>query len=120
MGSRRQMQVAEMIKRHFSIVLQQEGHYIYDTDVLVSVTNVVMSPDLGLAKIYVSIFNTENKTAVMQLINESKHRLKNQLTQRVRKHVRRIPDIDIYIDDTLDEMYKLNQLFDGINTDENN
>ena len=100
------------------MVMQQEGRYIYDSAILVSVTNVIMSPDLGLAKIYLSVFNTENKGAVMLQINESKHRLKQQLTQRIRKHVRRIPDIDMYIDDTLDEMYKLNALFNDIKKDE--
>ena len=115
MESKRQLQVGETIKRDFSMVLQQEGAYIYGNDVLVSVTAVKMSPDLGIAKIYISIFNTINKQEVLILLNESLHRLKKSLYQRIRKRVRRVPQIDLYIDDTLDEMDHLNRLFDEIN-----
>ena len=115
MESRRQLQTGELIKRHFSTVVRDQGSYIYGSEVLVSVTRVIMSPDLGLAKIYVSVFNTEDKNAVLLLLNGEKVRLKKQLTQRIRKHVRRIPRVDIYLDDTLDEMYKLNNVFDNLN-----
>ncbi len=114
MESRRQLQTGELIKRHFSIVMREEGSYIYGSEVLVSVTRVMMSPDLGLAKIYVSVFNTENKSAVILLLNEEKVRLKQQFTQRIRKHVRRIPRIDIYLDDTLDEMDKIDELLNSL------
>jgi ribosome-binding factor A len=94
--------------------MREEGSYIYGSEVLVSVTRVMMSPDLGLAKIYVSVFNTENKSAVILLLNEEKVRLKQQFTQRIRKHVRRIPRIDIYLDDTLDEMDKIDELLNSL------
>ena len=48
-------------------------------------------------------------------MEENRHRLKQSLAHRIRRHVRRIPEIDVYIDDTLDEMYKLNKMFDKIN-----
>ena len=108
------MQTGELIKRHFSIVMREQGSYIYGSQVLVSVTRVIMSPDLGLAKIYVSVFNTEDKNAIILLLNTEKVRLKQQLTQRIRKHVRRIPRIDIYLDDTLDEMYKIDELLNSL------
>lgn len=117
METRRQLQVSELIKRHFSVVMQQEGSYIHGSSVLVSVTNVMMTPDLGMAKIYLSVFNTENKGAVIQMISESKHRLKQLLAGRIRKLVRRIPEIDFYIDDTIDEMYKVEKLFDNLDED---
>lgn len=115
MQSKRQLQAAETIKRHFSVVLQQEGSYIYGHEVMVSVTNVIMSPDLGIAKIYLSIYNTINKQEVLILLNDSMHRLRNSLNQRIRKKVRRVPEIQFFIDDTLDEMEKLNNLFNKLN-----
>lgn len=114
MESRRQLQTGELIKRHFSTVVREQGSYIYGSEVLVSVTRVIMSPDLGLAKIYVSVFNTEDKNAVLLLLNGEKVRLKKQLTQRIRKHVRRIPRVDIYLDDTLDEMYRIDELLNSL------
>ena len=114
METKRQLQVGELIKRNFSLVMMQEGRYIYGDEALVTVTNVRMSSDLGLAKIYVSIFNTENKQAVILQLQQEITRLRQILAQRIRKHVRRIPNIDIYEDETLDEMYKLNSLFDKL------
>jgi len=113
MASKRQKQVEAMIKRNFSMVLQGEGSYIYD-DALVTVTNVIVSPDFGLAKIYLSVYNTQNKQAVLLKMEDQRHRLKQQFSIRVRKHMRRIPEIDFYLDDTLDEMYRLNALFDRL------
>lgn len=113
MESIRQRQVGELIKRHFSSVLQQEGRYIYE-DALVTVTNVKMSPDLMLAKIYVSVYNTMNKQGVVLEMQEHIHRLRQSLSQRIRKHVRRIPQLEIFLDDTLDEMYRLNSIFDRL------
>lgn len=114
MESRRQLQTGELIKRHFSTVIREQGSYIYGSQVLVSVTRVIMSPDLGLAKIYVSVFNTDDKNAIILLLNTEKIRLKQHLTQRIRKHVRRIPRVDIYLDDTLDEMYKIDELLNSL------
>jgi len=113
MASKRQLQVAELIKRNFGIVLQQEGSYIYQ-GAFVTVTQVQTTPDLSLCKIYLSIYNTPDKEKVLMAIEENLHPLKQELVRRIRKHVRRIPDIAVYMDDTLDEMYKLNQLFDQI------
>lgn len=110
MASIRQNQVAELIRRHFSILLQDQGRYIYE-DALVTVTNVKMSPDLTLAKIYLSVYNTENKQAVLLELAEHQNALRQGLAQRIRQHIRRAPDIDLYLDETLDEMEKVNSLF---------
>jgi ribosome-binding factor A len=113
MESKRQLQVAELIKRNFSLVLQQEGNYIYE-DALVTVTNVKVTPDLSLAKIYLSVYNTDNKQAVLLKLEDQHHRLKQVFSQRIRKQIRRIPEFAMYIDETLDEMYRLDALFDRL------
>jgi len=114
MESKRQKQLAELVKRNFGILLQQEGGLIYGNDVLVTVTSVKMSPDMSIAKIYLSVYNTENKQAVILKMEDSYYHLKQSFVQRVRRHMRRIPDLQFYIDDTLDEMYRLNALFDKL------
>jgi ribosome-binding factor A len=113
MDSKRQLQVGELIKRNFSSVLQEQGRYIYG-NVLVSVTQVKTSPDLSLAKIYVSVYGIENKDSVVEALYEHHSQLKAELVKRIKKHVRRIPEIDFYLDDTLDEMYKINELLANI------
>ncbi|MFK7807144.1 MAG: ribosome-binding factor A [Saprospiraceae bacterium] len=117
MESKRQKQVAEVIRRNFGIVLQQEGSYIYGPEALVTVTTVKITPDQSMAKIYLSVYNTEDKMGVISMMHDQVNRLRNSLAYRIKKHVRRIPTINLYLDDTLDEMYKLNSLFDKL--DEN-
>ena len=110
MQNKRQLQVAEILKRNFSYVLQQEGQLIYE-DALVTVTNVVVTPDLSLAKIYLSVYNTDNKQAVLLKLEDQHHRLKQVFHHRIRKQVRRSPSFALYLDETLDEMYRLDALF---------
>lgn len=118
MESKRQRQIAEMIKRNFSIVLQQEGSYIYGAEPLVTVTEVHPTPDLSLCKIYVSIWNTDNKQAVIMQMNEEHQRLKSALAYRIKKQMRRIPSISFFIDETLDEMTRVESLFERLYDDE--
>lgn len=113
----RQKQVGEIVKRNISIVLQQEGSYIYES-AFVTVTGVKMSPDLSLAKIYLSVYNTESKQEVILALEGQNQPLRQSLAHRIRKHVRKIPEINFYLDDTLDEMDKLNALFNKLH-DEN-
>jgi len=113
MASKRQEQIAELIKRNFGVVLQQEGSYIYG-GAFVTVTQVQVTPDLSQAKLYVSVFNAEDKQIVLTMLERETRKLKQALAHRIKRHVRRIPDIAIYLDDTLDEMYKLNELFDNL------
>jgi ribosome-binding factor A len=117
MDTIKQKQISELVKRNFSIVLQDEGTNIYGAKPLVTVTNVKVTPDLGQAKIYLSVYNTENKQEVLLEMEEEKNRLKQALGYRLRKLVRRIPDIDFYLDDTLDEMFRIDQLFGRLRAD---
>jgi ribosome-binding factor A len=118
MASVRQKQVEELIKRNFGIVLQNEGSYIYGPEPLVTVTQVKISPDFGQAKIYLSVYNTETKQQVILEMEEYNSRLRQALAGRIRKHVRRIPQVDFFLDDTLDEMYRLGDLFNRLHKDE--
>ncbi len=117
MAEIRQKQVGEMIKRHFSLLLQQEGSYIYGTEAFVTVTNVKMTPDFNTAKIYLSIFNTENKQEVILEMENSYSRLKQALVHRIGKQMRRMPELQFYIDDTLDEMFRVDTLFQRLEAD---
>lgn len=111
METKRQKQVGEIVRRNIGIVLQQEGSYIYGASTLVTVTAVKMSPDFNLAKIYLSVYNRENKNAVIAELDANIRRLRQSLAHRIKRHVRRIPEIQFYMDETLDEMYRLSSLF---------
>jgi ribosome-binding factor A len=115
MDSKRQAQVGELIKRSFAPVFQEHGIYIYG-QALVSVTSVKVTPDLAMAKVYLSVFNAADKDEVLRKINNHTHVLKQALAGRIKNQIRRIPQIHFYIDETIEEMYKVNALFDEIKT----
>ncbi len=119
MESIRQKQIAELIRRNFSTVLSEEGKYIYGQKVLVTVTTVKMSSDLQLAKIYLSIYYTENKQEPILELEEQYHRLKQSLYSKIKKQMRVMPEFKLYLDDTLDEVYKMDDLFKKINQQSN-
>jgi len=117
MESKRQKQVGEVVRRNFSMVLQNEGGYIYGTQPMVTVTSVKLSPDMGIAKIYVSVYNVEDKQSVVLQLEASNQKLRQSLANRVKRHMRRVPELNFYLDDTLDEMYRLNGLFNRLGKD---
>ncbi|HRO07431.1 MAG TPA: 30S ribosome-binding factor RbfA [Saprospiraceae bacterium] len=113
MDSKRQLQIGELIKRSFAPILQEHGRYIYG-DAFVSVTTVKVAPDLSQAKIYVSIFNTNDKEGVLKSISNHTHLLKQALVQRIKSQVRRIPVVHFYSDETIDEMFKIDAMFENV------
>ena len=115
--NKRQQQMSELVRREFSVVLRELGSYIYGAEIMVTVTQVKVTADFGLAKIYLSIFNTENKQAVLLLMERETSRLKAGLAARIRKKVRRMPHVAFYIDETLDEMYRVSDLFERLEKD---
>lgn len=96
-----------------------EGSFIYGSEPLVTVTNVRMSSDLGIAYIYVSVYNAPYKQEIVKELWENLAYLRGQLGRRIRKQVRRIPMIKFFIDDTLDEVDHIDQLFARINSEKN-
>ena len=110
METKRQKQVAELVKRNFSQVLQFETSNICGPGILVTVTHIKMSPDLVNASVYLSIFGTENKQAPVLMLNEELQSLRSKLAQRIKQQVRIIPHLTLYLDDTLDEMFRINDM----------
>ena len=116
METKRQKQINELIRRQFSMVLQDEGSYIYER-ALVTVTRVVVSPDLQSAKVYLSVFNTENKLEVMQSMEENIFRLRHSLASKVGKQLRKVPELKFFLDDSLDEFFKMDLLLAKLRAD---
>ncbi len=113
METKRQKQISELIRRAFSMVLMEEGTYIFDK-ALVTVTSVVVSPDMQSAKIYLSVFNTDNKQEVMAAVQENNHRLRLSLSNKVGKQVRRIPELQFYLDESLDEFFRMDKVLSDL------
>lgn len=109
-----------MIQREFSTVLQDCGYSIYGSEAMVTVTNVRMSADMGIAYIYLSVFNVLYKQEVIKEMWENLSLLRGELGKRIRKQVRTIPLLKFFIDDTLDEAEHIDRLFSELNMRTNN
>ncbi len=114
MKSIRQKQVAELVRRSLSNQLLAEGPYIYGREVLVTVTHVVMTPDMLIAKVYLSVWNTENKQEILLQIEDAMPRIKQVFAAAIGRQLRRTPDLQFFLDDTVDEMYRVNALLDKV------
>lgn len=88
--SKRQSQVAELLRRHISLVLQESGIYIFGAQPLVTVTHVIVTADMALAKIYLSIYNAEQPQIIMDAIQHALPEIKQNFYKRIKSHMRRM------------------------------
>ena len=82
---------------------------------MVSISKVVMTPDLLEARVYLSLFQVKDPSVLMREIKEKSWDFRKQLGARVRNQLRRVPELHFFTDDTLDYVYKMEDLFKKIN-----
>jgi ribosome-binding factor A len=120
MESIRQKQVGELLRRYFSMILTEEGSLIYGRGKLVTVTGVKMTPDLLIAKVYISVYGTENKQEVILELEENNAHLRQALLAKIGRQMRRMPQLEFFLDDTIDEMYRVEALLKRVNDEDKN
>lgn len=118
MESIRQKQVGEVIRRYFGMILSEGGSNIYGRGKLVTVTDVKMTPDLLVAKIYVSVYGAEDKQEVILLMEEAHTQLRTSLAAKIGRQMRRMPDIEFFLDETVDEMYRVDDLLNRVSEED--
>lgn len=114
---KRQKQIGSLIQQELSTIFQHQGLNIIN-GALVSISTVRMTPDLLEARIYLSIFKAEDIEAVMEKIKDKQGEVKRQLGNKLRHQLRRIPVLAFYLDDTLDHVFKMEELFKKIQEDD--
>jgi ribosome-binding factor A len=113
MESIRQKQVAKIIQVALSEVFMFEAREILD-GAMVSVTSVRMAPDLLQGRVYLSIYNTAKPDEILAYIRHNERELRKLLGTKIRNKVRRIPELSYFRDDTMDEVVKLEGIFNEI------
>ena len=101
MASIRQEKVSNLIKQELSIIFQRESRTIC-LGALVSVTIVRVTPDLSLARVYLSIFGHKDSKAVYKNIEANTKLIKKGLSLKVSQQLRKIPELVFFVDDSLD------------------
>lgn len=100
----------------FSEILTREGKGIYGK-AFVTITNAKVTPDMSEARFYLSVFNTEQKEEVIEAIKAHEFELKRALSEKLRHHLRKIPELQFFLDDTLDQAYRMEELFKKIHSE---
>ena len=114
MPSYRKNKVSGLIKDELSLIFL---HKFHDPQFgIVTVTNVKVSPDIRHARVYLSVYDKEKRPELLEKVNEIKGWIRSQLAGRVQ--LRFVPELDFYIDDTLDYVEKMEYLFKKIHSDD--
>jgi len=110
---RRQKQVATVIEKELNDIFQRMGLNMMQGG-MVSISSVKLTPDLYEARVYLSFFKVADVEAAMKTINEKSREIKKMLTTQIRHQLRTMPVLQFFVDDTLEYVDKIEQLFKDI------
>ena len=109
MASIRQEKIAGVIQKELSFIFQKEARTIC-MGAMVSVTIVRVAPDMGTAKVYLSIFGAKENEEVLQNIQDATRQIRHLLAQIVKNQLRRTPELTFFLDDSYDYARKIDEL----------
>lgn len=107
--STRQLKVAREIQKDMAEIIRGKGMAAYG-GAMVTVSEVRVSPDLSLAKVYVSIFPSAKQHDVMDRLEAESRMLRGELGRQVGKQLRIVPDLVFYLDTSIDYAEHIDEL----------
>lgn len=113
MESKRQQKFAKLLQKELAEVFQRECSHLFP-GVYVSVSVVRVSPDLGVAKVYLSMLVGTNAKDLLQEIKLNTKTIRHLLAQRIKNQVRVIPELIFFLDNTAEYAANMEQLFSGL------
>lgn len=108
METTRQNKIARLIQKELSDIFLKQAKSI--NGVIVSVTAVRISPDLSIAKAYISVFPSEQSATIVENLNANMGGIRFELGNRVRHQLRIIPELKFFVDDSLDYLEHIDEL----------
>ncbi len=115
---KRQKQVATVINHELNDIFLRMGLNMLDGG-LISISSVKITPDLFEARVYLSFFQVKDNEAALTKIKDRYKEIRKELGARVRHQLRSIPELTFYIDDTLDYVFKIEELLKKVKADNN-
>lgn len=110
---KRQKQIAGLLNEEMNKIFQKHGLSMLDGG-MVSISSVKVTPDLLEARFYLSFFQVKDVPAALKKIEDRHHEIKKELTAHIRHQLRSIPVLKFFQDDTLDHVFKMEELFKKI------
>ncbi len=111
METTRQAKISRLIQKELSEIFRRQTAKL--GNVMVSVSSVKVSPDLSVAKAYLSVFPSEQAAEVIENINAQSKTVRYELAQKVRFQLRRCPELQFYIDDSIDYLENIDKLLNS-------
>lgn len=113
MNSKRQQKVARVLQKELSDIFQRD---LRDTfgKAFITITDTEITPDLGVAYVYLSFMMVNNKEEALQDVRDTGSKIRGILGQRVRHQLRIVPELRFFLDDTADHAAKMDKLFSQI------
>jgi ribosome-binding factor A len=110
---KRQKQISGLLNEELNNIFQRLGLNMMDGG-LVSISSIKLTPDLLEARVYLSFFKVRDSKEALKKIEDKSWEIKKELALRLKQQLRRIPDIKYYVDDTLEHVFKMEELFKKI------
>ena len=111
--NKRQKQIAGLLNEEMNIIFQRLGLNMIDGG-MVSISSVKVTPDLLEARFYLSFFQVKDESEALKKIEDRHHDIKKELAAKVRHQLRSIPVLKFFKDDTLDHVFRLEEIFKKI------
>lgn len=113
MDTTRQNKFARMIQKELADLFQKEGKNIYGS-AFVTLTHVKVTPDLALARIYLSIFKHKDTQSVIQKLKGMRQTLRKKLAERIKNQARHIPELEFFLDESLEQVEKMEAIMKNL------
>lgn len=113
MESKRQQKFAGVIQKDLAEIFQREGMNFLP-NIMVTVTKVRVSPDLAVARIYLSFFNSNNVSLALNTIKLHAGAIRYKLGSRIKDQARIVPHLEFFVDDTSEYVERMDKIFDKI------
>jgi ribosome-binding factor A len=108
----RQRKIASVLQKDLVDVLQKDAQAGMQ-GVIISVSKVSVTPDLGVAKVYLSVFPSDKRTAIIEGVTSNAPLIRHELAQRTRNQLRRMPELLFFGDDSLDYIEDIDKSLRG-------
>lgn len=108
METKRQAKIARLIQKELSEIFRKQTSAL--GGVIVSVSTVRVSPDLSVAKAYLSIFPSDRSAEILENITRQAKTVRYELAQNVKEVLRKCPELQFYLDDSLDYIENIDRL----------
>ena len=113
MESKRKQKFAGVIQQDLAEIFQREGmNFLPNT--LVTITKVRITPDLAIARVFLSFFNNSNANLALNTVKAHASEIRYKLGARIKKQARIVPHLEFFLDDTNSYVERMDKIFDKI------